>query len=115
MLGGPSAHVAKGTSNASNGNGVAVTSHRCEWDLVTSDQLGHDLWIAVYAGADREYFNETGTSTDNAPIAGIGDAAKGGSNDVYAFGNATMIEVYGSVVPANGLQQVANLALAKLK
>jgi hypothetical protein len=115
MLGGPSVHVAKGSKAASNGNAVTVTEHSCEWDLVTSDQLGHDLWIAVYTGADRRYFDQTGTSTDNAPISGIGDAAKGSSNHVYAFGNATMIQVYGSVVPVDGLQQVANLALAKLK
>lgn len=43
MLGGPSVHVAKGSKDASNGNAVTVTEHSCEWDLVTSDQLGHDL------------------------------------------------------------------------
>ena len=44
----------------------------------------------------------------------IGDAAKGGSDHVYAFAKNTMIQIYGSVVPADGLRQVAKLVFAKL-
>jgi hypothetical protein len=46
-----------------------VTETRCEWDLITSDRLGHDLWVVVYAGADRAYFDYAVTHRDSDPGA----------------------------------------------
>jgi hypothetical protein len=113
-LGGPAHHTDKGTRNASNGNGVVVTEHRCSYDLVTSDQSGHGFYVAVYAAADREYFNEAGTKVDNQPIVGLGDAAKGSSNHVYVFAKGAMLQIYGSLGAETGLQDLARIAIGKL-
>lgn len=114
-LGGPATHSAEGSRDASNGSGVVVTENRCNFKLVTSDQLGHDFYVAVYAGADRSYYEDSGTATDNPPISGLGDAAKGSSIDVKVYSKGVMLEVYGSVAAANGLQDIARLAIGKLQ
>lgn len=113
-LGGPAHHAEKDPTDASNGNGVTVTERRCEYNLITSDQLGHDIWVAVYNGADREYYNETGSTNENTLIAGIGDAAKRNGSVVYAFSIGTMMEIYGSVVTTSSLADVTRLAVAHL-
>ncbi len=112
LLGGPASHKAGGSRDASNGSGVVVTENRCEWNLITSDQLGHDLWVAVYAGADRAYFNDA--VTHEAPIPGLGDAATGDSIHVRVIAKGTVLQIYGSLPGSNGLQQAAALAIAKL-
>jgi len=114
VLGGPVKHEDEGSSDASNGNGVKVTEGRCSYVKITSDQLGHQLYIAVYANADREYFNQTGTKTGNGVIAGLGDAAKGTeTNHIYVFSKGTMLQLYGSLDGA-GLMNIARVAVAKL-
>ena len=113
-LGGPAHHVERDPSDASNGNGVTVTERHCEYTRIIGDQSGHDIWVGVYNGADREYYNETGSTNENTEIADIGDAAKGNSINVYAFSSGTMIQVYGSVVTTSSLADLARLAVAHL-
>jgi hypothetical protein len=112
LFGGPAAHKAGGSSDASNGSGVVVTENLCEWNLITSDQLGHDLWVAVYAGADRAYFNDA--VTHETPIPGLGDAATGDSIHVYVISKGTVLQIYGSLPASDGLQQAAAIAIGKL-
>jgi len=112
LLGGPAAHKAGPSSDASNGSGVVVTKNLCEWDLITSDQLGHDLWVAVYAGAERAYFNDA--VTHEAPIPGLGDAATGDSIHVYVISKGTVLQIYGSLPASDGLRQAAAIAIGKL-
>lgn len=112
LFGGPAAHKAGRSSDASNGSGVVVTKNLCEWDLITSDQLGHDLWIAVYAGADRAYFNNA--VTHETPIPGLGDAATGDSIHVHVISKGTVLQIYGSLPASDGLQQAAAIAIGKL-
>ena len=117
LLGGPATHKAGGSSDASNGSGVVVTKSLCEWDLVTSDQLGHDLWVAVYAGADRAYFSDK--VTHETPIPGLGDAATGVGDagdfrEVHVISHGTVIGIYGSLPASNGIQQAAGVAVANL-
>jgi hypothetical protein len=112
LLGGPAAHKDGGSRDASNGSGVVVTENRCEWNLITSDQLGHDLWVAVYAGADRTYFDDA--VTHETAIPGLGDAATGSSNHVWVISKGTVLQVYGSLPASNGLQQATAIAIAKL-
>jgi hypothetical protein len=109
-LGGPA--VAKiGHSTDRTATGVKVTEKTCEWDLVTSDQMGHDIWVGVFGGADRNYFDQMA----NGPaIPGLGEAAKGTNREVFAFRKGSMIVVYGSVLADDGLQTLARLAIAKL-
>ncbi|MDB4955200.1 MAG: hypothetical protein JWO36_2769 [Myxococcales bacterium] len=114
FLGGPANHKDEGPRDASNGNGVKVTEHRCSYRLVTSDQLGHEIYVAVYEAADRAYFDDTGTKTGNEPIAGLGEGAKGLANHVYVFNKGTMLQIYGSIPEGKTLQDVARLAIAKL-
>ena len=113
-LGGPAHHVERDPSDASNGNGITVTERRCEYNLITSDQLGHDIWVGVYDGADREYYDETGSANESTQISGIGDAAKGNASVVYAVRGGTMIEMYGSVVNTSTLADLPRLAVAHL-
>ena len=68
----------------------------------------------VYAGADRSYFDQSGSASDFPPISGLGDAAKGSAIDVKVFSGTTMIEIYGSVAAPTGLQDIARLAIARL-
>ena len=112
LFGGPVNHKAGGSRDASNGSGVVVTENRCQWDLITSDQLGHDLWVAVYAGADRAYFDDA--VTNDTPIPGLGDAAAGSSNHVYVIGKGIVLQIYGSLPASDGLRQAAAIAIGKL-
>ncbi len=112
-FGGPTAHKAGKSKDASIISGSTVTETLCEWDLVTSDQLGHDLWIAVYAGADRNYFNNT--VDGKTAIPGLGDAAAGDSNVyVYVFSKGTVLQLYGSLPGTDSIQAVAAVAITNL-
>jgi hypothetical protein len=115
-LGGTAHHIDKGSKDAyaTNSNDVKITEALCNYELVTSNQLGHDIYVAVYANAERSFFDQTGTKTDNPVIAGLGDAAKGLSNHVYVFSKGTMIQIYGSLGSETGLQDIARIAIAKL-
>ena len=118
LLGGPATHKTGGSKDASNGSGVVVTENRCEWDLVKSSGLGYDLWITVYAGADRAYFDDL--VTHETPIPGLGEAAaghpfeSGGFSEVEVISKGTVIGIYGSLPARDGIQQAAALAVAKL-
>lgn len=112
-LGGPATHKAGGSRDASNGNGVVVTENRCQWDLITSDQSGHDIWIGVYAGGNRAYYDDAANDHSTA-IPGLGDAATGDSVHVWVFSKGTTLQIYGSLAAADGLQQIAAVAIAKL-
>lgn len=114
LLGGPAQHRADPPKVVVKGNGLDVTGYTCAYSLVTSDQLGHEIRIEVEAGATRSFFDQDIQSGDGAPIPGLGDAAYGSSSDVKVFSKNTMIQVYGSLDAADGLQQVARLAIAKL-
>jgi hypothetical protein len=109
-FGSPTSHKAGTSKDASIISGSVVTETLCEWDLVTSDQLGHDLWIAVYAGTDRNYFDQT---VDGKPaIPGLGDAAAGDSSrDLYVFSKGTVLQVYGSLPGTDSIQAVAAVAI----
>ena len=107
LLGGPAeVHVGKTTSED-----LGVTEKTCEWKLITSDQLGHDLWIGVYGAADRNYFSQ---HTHGPAIPGLGDAAAGDQREVFVFSKGTMLQTYGSLPVDNGVQQAARFAIAKL-
>jgi hypothetical protein len=118
LFGGAATHKTGGSKDASNGSGVVVTENRCEWDLVKSDQLGHDLWVAVYAGADRAYFDDLVTHA--TPIPGLGEAAagdpfaSGGFSEIEVISKGTVIGIYGSLPTRDGIQHAAALAVAKL-
>ena len=118
LLGGIATHKTGGSKDASNGSGVVVTQNRCEWDLVKSSGLGYDLWITVYAGADRAYFDDL--VTHETPIPVLGEAAagrpfeSGGFSEVEVISNGTLIGVYGSLPARDGIQQAAGIASAKL-
>ena len=89
-----------------------VTENRCQWDLITSDQLGHDLWVAVYAGADRAYFDNA--IAHDPTIQGLGDAANGTTNHVYVISKGIVLQIYGSLPASDGLRQAAAIAIGKL-
>ena len=108
LFGGPASHKISDPRKISD----VVTENLCEWDLITSDQLGHDLWVAVYAGADRAYFNDA--VTGETPIPGLGDAATGDSIHVYVISKGTVLQIYGSLPASDGLQQAAAIAIGKL-
>jgi hypothetical protein len=114
LLGGATQHSADPPKVVAQGNGLDVTGHTCEYRLVTSDQSGHDIRIEVEAGATRSYFDQDTESGDGAPVSGLGDAAHGTSRDLTVFSKNTMIQVYGSLGAADGLEQAAQLAIAKL-
>jgi hypothetical protein len=120
LLGGPATHKTGGSKDASNGSGVVVTQNRCEWDRVKSSGLGYDLWITVYSGADRAYFDDL--VTHETPIPGLGEAAAGypfsdgggGFSEVEVISKGTVIGIYGSLPARDGIQQAAGIASAKL-
>lgn len=114
LLGGPAQHKADPPKVIVQANGLDVTGHTCDYSLVTSDQLGHDIRIEVEAGATRSYFDQDIQPSDETAISGLGDVAFGSSNHVKVFSKNTMLQVYGSLAAADGLQQAARLAIAKL-
>jgi hypothetical protein len=107
-------HEANPSRDASNGSGVVVTEKGCHYTLITSDQSGHGIQVAVYAGADRQYFDGEAIRFGPPAIPGLGDAASGDAIHVFVFAKGTMLQIYGSLAPDDGLQQVARLAIAKL-
>ncbi len=112
-FGGPTSHKAGTSRDASIISGSVVTETSCEWNLVTSDQLGHDLWIAVYTGADRNYFNQT--VDGKTAIPGLGDGAAGDPNgDLYVFSKGTVLQLYGSLPGTESIQAVAAVAITNL-
>ena len=114
LLGGPAQHKADPPTVIAQGNGLDVTGHTCAYDLITSDQSGHEIRIEIESGATRSYFDQDIQPADETPIPGLGDAAFGSSNHVKVFSNNTMIQIYGSLPAADGLQQGARLVIAKL-
>lgn len=114
LFGGPATHKAGDSKDASNGNGVVVTENRCEYDEVKSSQLGYDLWVAVYAGADRAYFDDVSSPDDAPPIAGLGDAAKGTADNIYVISKGTVLELYGSLPTPDAFKQAVGVAISKL-
>ena len=114
-LGGPAKHATVAPRDGANGSGLVVTENRCTYDLITSDQSGHDIYVSVYNGANREYFDETAKDSDHTAVPGLGDSATATAhNDVFVFSKGTMLEIYGSLGDGDGLQQIARLAIAKL-
>jgi hypothetical protein len=114
-LGGPASHKSEASRDATAVSGMTVTENKCRYDLITSDQLGHEVWIAAYAGADRNYFNQTSHATSDASaIPGLGDAATGTSHDFYVFSKGVMLQIYGSSTDPNVLQHIASVAISKL-
>lgn len=112
-LGGPASHQSVPAKDATIAQ-ATVTENRCSYELVTSDQLGHQIYLAVFDGADRRYYDQTSDSHNFNPIQGLGDAATGSANEVHVFSKGVALEIYGSVPAADGLQHVAALAIAKL-
>jgi hypothetical protein len=113
VLGGAATHHAEDPRDASNGSGVTVTDVTCTYELITSDQLGHNIKITVYGGADRAYFDDK--VTHEPVISGLADAAAGNPTDhIFVISKGTVLQIYGSVASADGLQQVAQDAIANL-
>ena len=110
LLGGPATHTPGAPRNASDG-GLTVTENLCAFRLVTSDQSGHEIQVADYAGADRNFFNQ---KASGQPVSGLGDAATGDTIHVYVFSKGVMLQVYGSLGAEDGLQQAARFAIARL-
>ena len=109
-LGGPASHKSEASRDASAISGMTVTENRC-----TYDGHGHEFRVAVYAGADRNYFNQTSHATSDASaIPGLGDAATGTSHDFYVFSKGVMLQIYGSSTDPNALQHIASVAISKL-
>lgn len=114
-LGGPAAHVLADPKTGIGGVDLPVTENRCSYHLITSDQTGHEIYIGVYDGANRKYFDETANDSDHSAVPGLGDSATADAQiDVFVFSQGTMLEVYGSLGDGDGLQQIAKLAIAKL-
>jgi hypothetical protein len=112
-LGGPAAHVVVAARDAGNGSGLKVTENRCNYNLITSDQSGNNIYVDVFNGANREYFDETADNSDHSALPGLGDSATAAQNEVYVFSKGTMLLIYGSL-DGDGIQNVAKLAIAKL-
>lgn len=112
LFGGPVAHKAGDSHDASNGSGVVVTEKTCEWSEITSSQHGYDLWVAVYNGADRAYFDDA--ATHETPIPGLGDAATGDTIHVRVISKGIVLQIYGSLPVSNGLQKATAIAIGKL-
>ena len=112
LLGGPAKHQAGASRDASNGSGVVVTENRCEWNRITGSGLGYDLWVAVYAAADRAFYNDK--VTHETPIPGLGDAAAGESDHLFVISKGIVLQIYGSLPASDGMQQAAAVAIAKL-
>jgi hypothetical protein len=114
-LGGPAAHKLADPKTGIGGADLPVTENRCSYNLITSDQTGHEIYIGVFDGANREYFDETANDSDHSAVPGLGDSATADAQvDVFVFSKGTMIEVYGSLGDGDQLQQIAKLAIAKL-
>lgn len=116
-LGGPAASNPEGSKDATLYPDLKVTEKTCSFRLITSDQLGHDIYISVYGGADQNYFSQ---ATGHAPaIAGLGEGANGDARHVFVFSKGTMLQIYGSLPnnegpTADGIEKLARLAIAKL-
>jgi hypothetical protein len=116
-LGGPAASKPEGSKDATLYPDLKVTQETCSFRLITSDQLGHDIYISVYGAADQNYFSQ---ATGHAPaIAGLGDGANGDARHVFVFSKGTMLQIYGSLPnnegpTADGIEKIARLAIAKL-
>jgi hypothetical protein len=112
-LGGPAKHVVVAARDAGNGSGLKVTENRCNYDLIASDQSGHDIYVDVFNGANRDYFDQTADNSDHSALPGLGDAATAAQNEVYVFSKGTMLLVYGSL-DGDGIQKIAKLTISKL-
>ena len=114
-LGGKAAHELADPKTDIGGVDLPVTENLCSYNLVTSDQSGHEIYIGVFDGANRKYFDETANDSDHSALPGLGDSATvNGHSEVFVFSKGTMIEVYGSLGDGDQLQQIAKLAIAKL-
>jgi hypothetical protein len=114
-LGGKAAHELADPKTDIGGVDLPVTENLCSYNLVTSDQSGHEIYIGVFDGANRKYFDQNAIDSDHSALAGLGDAASvNGHSEVFVFSKGTMIEVYGSLGDGDQLQQIAKLAIAKL-
>lgn len=114
-LGGPAEHKVADPKTGIGGVDLPVTENRCSYNLVTSDQSGHEIYIGVFDGANRQYFDETANDSDHSAVPGLGDSATADSHtDVFVFSKGTMLEIYGSLGDGDQLQQIAKLAIAKL-
>ena len=112
-LGGPASHQSVEAKDATVAQ-AKVTENSCSYELITSDQLGHQIYLGVFNGADRRYYDQTSDSHAFTAIPKLGDAATGNANEVHVFSKGVALEIYGSVPAADGLQRVAALAIAKL-
>ncbi len=113
-LGGKAEHDLADPKTDIGGVDLPVTENLCSYNLVTSDQSGHDIYVGVFDGANRTYFDETANDSDHSALPGLGDAATAaGQHEFYVFSKGSMVEVYGSL-DGNGLQKVAELVVAKL-
>lgn len=114
-LGGKAAHELADPKTDIGGVDLPVTENICSYNLVTSDQSGHDIYIGVFDGANRKYFDETANDSDHSAVPGLGESATVENHtDVLVFSKGTMIQVYGSLGDGDQLQQIAKLAIAKL-
>jgi hypothetical protein len=114
-LGGKAAHELADPKTDIGGVDLPVTENICSYNLVTSDQTGHDIYVGVFDGANRKYFDETANDSDHSAVPGLGDSATVENHtDVFVFSKGTMIQVYGSLGDGDELQQIAKLVIAKL-
>jgi hypothetical protein len=114
-LGGKAAHELADPKTDIGGVDLPVTENLCSYNLVTSDQSGHEIYIGVFDGANRKYFDETANDSDHSALPGLGDSATvDGHSEVFVFSKGTMLEIYGSLGDGDQLQQIAKLAIAKL-
>jgi hypothetical protein len=114
-LGGPAAHAVADPKTGIGGIDLPVTENLCSYNLITSDQTGHEIYVGVFDGANRKYFDETANDSDHSAVPGLGDSATADAQiDVFVFSKGTMLEIYGSLGDSDGLQQIARLAIAKL-
>ncbi|HEY5200066.1 MAG TPA: hypothetical protein VIJ31_04080 [Acidothermaceae bacterium] len=114
-LGGPAAHKVADPKAGIGGADLPVTENLCSYNLITSDQTGHEIYIGVFDGANRKYFDETANDSDHSAVPGLGDSATADAQiDVFVFSKGTMLEIYGSLGDGDQLQQIAKLAIAKL-
>ena len=114
-LGGKAVHDLADPKTDIGPPGLPVTENRCSYNLVTGDGSGHEIYIGVFDGANRDYFDQTAVDSDHSAVPGLGDSATvENHSDVFVFSKGTMIEVYGSLGDGDQLQQIAKLAIAKL-
>jgi hypothetical protein len=116
-LGGPAKFSRGETTDRPMIPGLKVTERVCDFVEVKGSQLGLNIKLAVYDGADRNYFDQSG---GHAPvIPGLGDAAKGTASELIVFSKGTMVQLYGSLpndAPTEAIrfQTLARQAIAKL-